>query len=181
MGRCLERTVMTREEVKELLMNIKTYYPNFKIDDPKRFVNAWYMMLQDEDCFQVAMALKEYIKTDMSGFAPSIGNILSRVQVDENKFEDEALSWSKVYKAICNSGYESVKEFDKLDEDVKRAVGSPSQLKQWAISSDFNQGVESALFYRRLAAVRDSIKVEKIMKKGENQEKISGNVQKLIE
>ena len=172
---------MTREEVKELLMNIKTYYPNFKIDDPTRFVNAWYMMLQDEDCFQVAMALKEYIKTDKSGFAPSIGNLLGKAQTNESNFVDESVAWYKVYKAICNSGYNAETEFEKLDEDIQRAVGAASQLRQWAMSEDFNQGVESALFYKRLATVRERIKVERIMKKGDNTEKISQTDITLIE
>ena len=163
---------MTREEVKELLMNIKTYYPNYKIDDPTRYINAWHMMLQDEDCLQVAMALKEYIKTDKSGFAPSIGNLLSKAQTNESNFVDESVAWTKVYKAICNSTYNSESEFEKLDEDIKRAVGDATQLRQWAMSEEFNQGVESSLFYKRLATVRDRIKTEKIMGKNDKVQKI---------
>lgn len=172
---------MTREEVKELLMNMKTYYPNFKIDDPTRFVNAWYMMLQDEDCFQVAMALKEYIKTDKSGFAPSIGSLLGKVQTNESNFVDESVAWAKVYKAICDSGYNAEDRFAELDEDIKRAVGSASQLRQWAISESFNQGVESAMFYKRLAGIREKMKIERIMRKGENPDRISQTDRTLIE
>ena len=38
--------MMTRDEVKEIVMVIYSTYPNWKPDDLKFTVNAWYLMLQ---------------------------------------------------------------------------------------------------------------------------------------
>ena len=37
-----------------------------------------------------------------------------------------------VYKAICNSAYNSVEEFNKLPVEIQRAVGSADMLKSWS-------------------------------------------------
>ena len=38
-----------------------------------------------------------------------------------------------VYKAICNSAYNSVEEFNKLPVEIQRAVGSAEMLKAWSL------------------------------------------------
>ena len=42
-------------------------------------------------------------------------------------------AWTLVYKAVCNSAYESRAEFDRLPEDVRRVVESPNMLREWAM------------------------------------------------
>ena len=37
-----------------------------------------------------------------------------------------------VYKAICNSAYNSVEEFNKLPIEIQRAIGSADMLKSWS-------------------------------------------------
>ncbi len=151
---------MTREEVKQLLMNITVYYPSFKVSDVTSTVNAWYSMLADEDCGKIAIALKEYIKTDRSQFAPSIGQLLA---AETKPVENESVAWSQVMKAIGRSSYYAQEEFDKLPPDVQQAVGTPAQLRQWAITNDLNMSVESSNFYKRLATVRERARADKIM------------------
>lgn len=54
-----------------------------------------------------------------------------------------------VSKAISNSGYHAEEEFDKLPEACQRAVGNPSNLKEWAMmESDKVATVEQSHFIR---------------------------------
>jgi hypothetical protein len=61
---------------------------------------------------------------------------------------NEMEAWSLVRKAISNGYYGAEEEFAKLPDDVKRAVGSASQLRTWAMDSGFNEGVAMSQFQR---------------------------------
>lgn len=55
--------------------------------------------------------------------------------------------------ALRNSGYNSVTEFDKLPPVVRRIIGSPSQLREWAMmDSDTVQSVVQSNFMRSYRA-----------------------------
>ena len=69
-------------------------------------------------------------------FPPTIADIREKAtqiveSVDSSMSELEA--WSLVRKAVRNSGYHSVEEFEKLPEACQRAVGSAANLKEWAL------------------------------------------------
>lgn len=78
---------MTREDVIKLLMMIQAAYPNYKPPDKTIAVNMWYEMLKECDEASVMMGLKEFIKTDTSGFAPSIGQIISKMETVEKRIQ----------------------------------------------------------------------------------------------
>lgn len=127
---------MTREETIKILMVVQAAYPNYKPHDKTVTVNLWYEMLLDYSYQQVGAAVKAYIRTDKRGFAPSIGDIVDKLQMlfgDEQI--DEVQAWGIVWKAICNSGSHADEEFENLPELIKKAVGSPGQLRQWALSN----------------------------------------------
>lgn len=127
---------MTRDETVKVLMMIQAAYPNYNPPDKTVTVNLWNGMLQDYSYEQVSAAIKAYIRTDQKGFAPSVGEVVGKLQLLFGNSEDlNALeAWTLVLKAIKNSAYHSDEEFEKLPELVKKAVGSPMQLKEWAIS-----------------------------------------------
>ena len=70
---------MTRDEVKKIIMVVMASYPNWKPNDLSFTVDVWYMMLCDYTYNDVAKALKTYITTDTSGFAPSIGQLVNNM------------------------------------------------------------------------------------------------------
>lgn len=127
---------MTRDETVKVLMMIQAAYPNYNPPDKTVTVNLWNGMLQDYSYEQVSAAIKAYIRTDQKGFSPSVGEVVGKLQLLFGDGEDlNALeAWTLVLKAIKNSTYHSDEEFEKLPELVKKAVGSPMQLKEWAIS-----------------------------------------------
>ena len=129
---------MTRDETIKILMVIQAAYPNYKPPDKTVAVNVWAEMLSDIPYEKVSAAVKMYIQTDTSGFAPGIGDIREKVQnifAEEDELNETA-AWSLVLKAIRRSTYYSDEEFAKLPPTVQRAVSSPRQLREWATLED---------------------------------------------
>ena len=124
---------MTRDETIELLMMVQAAFPNYKPPDKTVAVNTWFLMLADYPYQQVQMALKAYIATDTSGFAPSIGQIIDKIQmINSHAEQNEMEAWSLVSKALRNGNYKSREEFEKLPDLVNEAVGSPENIHNWA-------------------------------------------------
>ena len=124
---------MTREETKKIIMGIQCSYPNFKPQVPLDFlVEIWMDDLSDYTYEQVYTALKVFKATDKSGFAPSVGQLIDKMFVTQEKEVTEMEAWNMVRRAICNSGYNSQAEFEKLPGNVQAIVGSPAQLHQWS-------------------------------------------------
>ena len=129
---------MTREETINLLMMVQASFPNYKVQDKTIAVNTWYTMLKDFKYQHLEMALRAYIMTDTTGFAPSIGQLISKlhsIAVPEELNEMEA--WNLVRKAIGNGVYRAEEEFSKLPPLVQKAVGQAGQLREWA-KTDLN-------------------------------------------
>ena len=129
---------MTRDETIKILMVIQAAYPNYKTQDKTIAVNVWSEMLSDISYERVSTAVKAYIQSDKSGFAPGIGDIREKVQnifAEEDELNETA-AWSLVLKAIRRSTYYSDEEFVKLPPVVQRAVSSPRQLREWATLED---------------------------------------------
>lgn len=131
---------MTRDETIKILMVIQAAYPNYKPQDKTVAVNVWSEMLSDIPYEKVLSAVKAYIQTDNSGFAPEIGDVREKAQLIFSGEDDlnETAAWSLVLKAICRSTYYSEEEFAKLPPVVQRAVSSPRQLREWAILEDMD-------------------------------------------
>lgn len=140
---------MNREETKKILRIMVDSYPNYKPADISETIDVWNMMLSDYTYEQISVALKAYILTDTNGFAPSIGQLVDRVNTFSQPQElNELEAWSLVYKAIRNSSYNSEYEFSMLPDMVRKAIGNPNQLRVWAMDENFNEQVISSHFIR---------------------------------
>ena len=124
-------------------------YPNYKPNDISETVDVWQMMLSDYDYNIVAMALKAYILSDTSGFAPSIGQLVDKMKSITSPQElNEMEAWSLVCDALQNSGYNYAEEYEKLPPLVQKAVGLPKQLQEWALTENLNKDVVGSNFMR---------------------------------
>ena len=141
---------MTKNEVVKLLMTIQTFYPNYQVENKEFTINAWYSIIGDCDYKPMEKALRAYITTDTSGFAPSIGQLIDNIySTEEIAFEQsEYKIWGNVMKAVSNSLYNASVEFSKLDEISQTVLGSPESLRTMAMDSDFNENVSKALFMK---------------------------------
>ena len=144
---------MTRDETKKIIRIIADSYPNYKPSDISETIDVWSMMLEEYPYNQIAMALKAYILTDTSGFAPSIGQLVNKLTSAEPQL-NEMEAWSLVSKAIRNGYYGAEEEFAKLPEVVQKAVGNPANLRAWSHTDE--QSIENVVqsnFFRTYRAV----------------------------
>lgn len=164
---------MTREETVKIIRIMVDSYPNYKPNDISETVDVWHMMLEEYSYKEVSVALKAYILSDESGFAPSIGKLVSKIHTVTAPQElNEMEAWSLVYKAICNSTYNSVSEFEKLPPLVQKAVGLPDSLREWAMTENLNCEVVMSNFQKAYKAE---------LKRHEELQKMPQNVRQLIE
>ena len=61
---------MNKEDVGKLLATITVAYPNYQVVDPKATIKLYLSMLEDYPYNICDSALKAYITTDTTGFAP---------------------------------------------------------------------------------------------------------------
>ena len=140
---------MTREETVKIIRIMLDSYPNYKPNDISETVDVWQMMLSDYVYNLVAMALKAYILSDTSGFAPSIGQLVGKIQTLTKPQElNEMEAWSLVCDALKNCGYNYVEEYEKLPPLVQKAVGLPTQLREWSLTENINKEVIGSNFMR---------------------------------
>lgn len=140
---------MTREETKKIIRIMCDSYPNYKPMDLSETVDVWTMMLEEYTYEQISVALKAYVLSDTSGFAPSVGQLVAKVQTITQPQElNEMEAWALVARAIRSSTYYFEEEYAKLPPTIQRAVGLPSQLKEWAITENLNVEVAMSQFVR---------------------------------
>lgn len=124
---------MTREEVKKIIMIMSASYPNYKPQDLTMTVDTWHMMLEDYAYNQVALALKAFVISDTKGFAPSVGQLIDKLQkISQPEELNEMQAWTLVSAALRNGYYGAEEEFYKLPPLVQKAIGAPAQLRNWS-------------------------------------------------
>ena len=137
---------MTEQECKELIMICEATYPNFRASDPAATLKAWHMILEEYDYQTMLMALKMYIHTSGSAFAPSVAELIAMTRkTKELTAVQEVDVWREVRPAIRNSGYHAEEEFKKLSPMAQKMVGDPQQLREWAMlpSEDIDTIIQS--------------------------------------
>ena len=165
---------MTKNEVVKLLMTIQTFYPNYQVENKEFTINAWYSIIGDCDYKPMEKALRAYITTDASGFAPSIGQLINKLHEVQSPQElNEMEAWLLVSKALRNGTYGAVEEFNKLPPLVQKAVGSPDNLRNWAqTDSESIENVVQSNFMRTYRTV---------VNRAKEYQKMPKDIQALIE
>ena len=140
---------MTVQETSMVMNVLNAAYPGFyaKSSDAERkqILSLWAEMFREDDVALVAAAVKALIVADAT-----IGQVKARLrQITTPQEMTEGEAWALVAAAIRNSAYDSRREFERLPEAVRRFVGSPSQLREWAMmDSDTVHSVVASNFQR---------------------------------
>lgn len=127
---------MTREEWAVLVKAMKAVYTSPAFLPDQYAFDTWYGLLKDLDYKLLSFGLKKYMQTEWK--EPSIAalrkcaNSIAPQSTELNETE----AWEKVSKAIRNSGYHAEEEFARLPELIQKAVSSPGQLREWALSEN---------------------------------------------
>jgi hypothetical protein len=149
-------------------------YPNYKPNNISETVDVWCMMLEDYNYNQISVALKAYVTSDTSGFAPSIGELIAKIQMISQPQElNEMEAWSLVSKALRNGTYGAVEEFSRLPPTVQEAVGNPDNLRNWA-TSDY-KAIETVIQSNFIKTYRS------VTSRTEEIKRVPAEIQKLIE
>ena len=149
---------MTALDTAKILTLIQTEYPHsFSNMTPEQMTlkqELWEKEFAGDDPTLVYTAVRMLFESGIK-FAPNIGDIRGKMRMltaKEGLTEQQA--WALVSKATRNSAYNSEREFEKLPPEVQRAVGSPEQLKAWAImDADTVESVVASNFMRSYKAV----------------------------
>lgn len=134
---------------------IEAAYPNFKVDNPMETANTWHWLLEEYPADAVLGSFQIYVKTNKSGFAPSVSQLIDGLHrpVEQDRLT-EGEAWVLVKKAIADSGYNAKERFEELPPEVQRAVGGPEMLRQWGMTdSDEVNTVIMSNFQRTYKAV----------------------------
>ena len=128
---------MTKKEVLKLFALIASIYTQAGrfAEADAQMRDAWHTLLEDISFDAAERAVSSHAVNNT--FPPSIAEIrrYALAGIADNRDTAEE-AWALVLKALKNSAYNSVEEFDKLPDICKRCVGSAQVLKSWAISED---------------------------------------------
>lgn len=150
---------MERSDVLKIMAVLRGAYPQFYRDisrqEAEDTVALWLDMFRRDNPSLVGAAVKSIIEGDEKSFPPTIGQVKAKMRLLTAREEmTEAEAWGIVSKAIRNGTYGAAEEFEKFPPILKRIVGSPNMLREWArMGSDTVHSVVASNFQRSYRAV----------------------------
>ena len=150
---------MDKPETMRILAILRVAYPNFykamAAEDYSDTVLLWCELFKDDPFALVSAAVKTFVASDEKGYPPHIGAIkeaISQLTAPDAMTEMEA--WNIVRgKMSC---YATRADFLELPPTIQRAVGSASQLCQWAMADIKSLSVTQSNFMRSFRAAQEA-------------------------
>lgn len=142
---------MSKDEFRTLVKAMKAVYADPKFIPDQGAFEVWFTLLRDLPYAVASAAIQRHMMS--SSFPPTIADI-RRMAVENSTPVDDSISeleaWSLVYKAICNLQWDAPeKEFDKLPDLCKKAIGTPANLREMAqMDTNTVESVEQSHFIR---------------------------------
>ena len=157
---------MNRDAVIAILGTLRTAYPKFYSEMSKQemlnTIDLWTEMFSHENPALVTAAVKNLINTFK--WVPTIADIKEEMyRLTETQEETPIEIWNSIKKAMRRAAYYADEEFQALPELAKKFVGSPNQLREWAISNDYNDGVVKGQFLKQYDVLLKRQKDNKLM------------------
>lgn len=126
---------MNQTDAVCLLRSISSAYPRFFRDTSKeqaqKMAQVWADLLPDKTLEEMMIVARVFIRSDTSGFPPTIGQLMALLPPDKDELgENEA--WALVRSAISRSRYNSKEEFEKLPKMVQKCLGGHELLTDYA-------------------------------------------------
>lgn len=126
---------MNQTDAVCLLRSISSAYPRFFRDTSKeqaqKMAQVWADLLPDKTLEEMMIVARVFIRSDTSGFPPTIGQLMALLPPDKEELgENEA--WALVRSAISRSRYNAQEEFGKLPKMVQKCLGGHELLTDYA-------------------------------------------------
>ena len=171
---------MTRQEALAVMAMLKTAYPNFYKDLSKEDINAavslWATMFSEEPIQVVTEAIKALMCT--LKFPPTIADVKEKIaMITQPLMMTEMEAWSRVRGAI--SYYHANEAFANLPPMLRKIVGSPNRLREWAMMD--SETVDSVIQSNFMRSYKAKVAQEKeyAMLPSSTKQLIAGLAQKL--
>lgn len=147
---------MSPQETAQIIALIKRSYPSsYKDYDDQQMAETvliWSDLFKDYPFDVVQKALKNFIMTNNTNWAPSPGQ-LNKIIAESIEVQTESLdkyqAWEMVVNAMKSSAYNSESQFNKLPESVQRCIGNSQILKSWALMDFERLDFVQNRFYKR--------------------------------
>lgn len=125
---------MTRQEALAVMVMLKTAYPtfykNYSKDEINAAVDLWATMFADEKPQIVVEAVKSLIC--ILKYPPTIADVKEKItMITQPPTMTEMEAWDLVRRAITY--YNASEAFANLPLILKKIVGSPNTLREWAL------------------------------------------------
>lgn len=129
---------MTQEEVRQVLVFLKEYYPqsfvHHSAEGSRMVLSVWSETFQDEDPKLVWSAVKDLVQTNTTNFAPNIGQIREKMlELTGVHIMSAEEVWNIARKFWCNLGTRSASEIEprykELPEEVRRAFSISDMIQ----------------------------------------------------
>lgn len=153
-----------RDDVVKILKVISDTYVTFRPMDLTATADVWTTVLKDLNRRAAFESLKRHIQTER--FPPTPAEIRSGcVTLSEPRAEDPQAAWDKVWKALFNyNPYDegsAEREYLRLDEATRRALGTPDSIKELAYMDEERVNtVEKSQFLRDYRAITAEVRKE---------------------
>ena len=150
---------MDKTESTKILAILRITYPGFykgmSEKDHGDTVFLWATMFKDDAFELVSAAVKTFIASDEKGFPPHIGAIKAAIaKLTQPDALTEIEAWNIVRGKM--SFYATRVDFLSLPPVIQRAVGSASQLCQWAMTDIESMPVIQSNFMRSYRAALEA-------------------------
>ena len=125
-------------------------------------IDLWSEMFANDDVNVVKVAAKELIQT--LKFPPAIADIKQKMYELTNQETLPTDLWASLKKAISNSAYHSVEEFERLPEECKLFIKNPRQLKELSQNdAEINNTVVKGQFFKQIEMIQKRMREKKQM------------------
>lgn len=135
---------MTLEEARKILQVLRINYPmSFKSmsqEDTDAYLKLWTVSFKNYEYIVVANAVNQIIQGDVREFAPNIAQVKNKItkmivnkKIGQTKDGGEA--WELVLKNAKCDPHQSKLNYDKLPENVQKALGGSYLLRDIAWSN----------------------------------------------
>jgi hypothetical protein len=112
------------------------------VEELEMNIYVWEEIFKPYSYEQFKLAIMQFLANDVYKTFPAVGAVYKYIAMaNKTKHREFTEVWQEIYKAICNSGYHANESFDSLSIEAKEVVRSPQNLKQWAMTEDFNAEV----------------------------------------
>ena len=160
---------MTKPELARLLAYLNAIFPRMnretKSEDAQVTLEIWWNLFKDISYDDGFLAVQCLIANRKDHYPVTPAELMEQILRNRGEGDEtENTAWAMVCSAVRNAVYCSREEFEGLHEDIREAVGSPDQLREWALMEDLDafQTVVASNFKRVYRTIRQR-KREKAM------------------